>query len=462
MPDYLVELNPKKNIDRKGMGRLKHPLQAMIAKARRFGQVSVKYNTDEQSLLVANFDGEIRDLNQFVNKLAANAVNHDPRIPISPEIRPISPEETQYQADTLELTEEIESHQETLIEYESRIDALEEQNKWCTEQIEHLEEFRGKEQEISDLTKQLHSEKTNLSERLIDSQKGFNAIQEEYGRIKSKNKKLQNQNSDLEQKLDQSLQKFVTKDPKQLRIEEVAESATALQYYEQKLQEEGLEDITDVFKITKMTLVEYVNSELHENFQSEELIKEIINIPAFEETTFYGANFETHNAALKTLNFLETLRKQGLTETLPGGAKQIYDIMESNLPEYKRTIAEFESERKSYNDLRTSASEITAVIKDYEKAKSLLQIIQNPPIVSMYVRIGEKEELLYIPSGSDNSILRHESLESMGVFLPEPKKESDFSIYSLNVGKGAEIAMTIKKNIAFVLPKCRIIVEQEL
>ena len=462
MPDYLVELNPKKNIDRKGMGRLKHPLQAMIAKARRFGQVSVKYNTDEQSLLVANFDGEIRDLNQFVNKLAANAVNHDPRIPISPEIRPISPEETQYQADTLELTEEIESHQETLIEYESRIDALEEQNKWCTEQIEHLEEFRGKEQEISDLTKQLHSEKTNLSERLIDSQKGFNAIQEEYGRIKSKNKKLQNQNSDLEQKLDQSLQKFVTKDPKQLRIEEVAESATALRYYEQKLQEEGLEDITNVLKITKMTLVEYVNSELHENFQSEELIKEIINIPAFEETTFYGANFETHNAALKTLNFLETLRKQGLTETLPGGAKQIYDIMESNLPEYKRTIAEFESERKSYNDLRTSASEITAVIKDYEKAKSLLQIIQNPPIVSMYVRIGEKEELLYIPSGSDNSILRHESLESMGVFLPEPKKESDFSIYSLNVGKGAEIAMTIKKNIAFVLPKCRIIVEQEL
>jgi len=462
MPDYLVELNPKKNIDRKGMGRLKHPLQAMIAKARRFGQVSVKYNTDEQSLLVANFDGEIRDLNQFVNKLAANAVNHDPRIPISPEIRPISPEETQYQADTLELTEEIESHQETLIEYESRIDALEEQNKWCTEQIEHLEEFRGKEQEISDLTKQLHSEKTNLSERLIDSQKGFNAIQEEYGRIKSKNKKLQNQNSDLEQKLDQSLQKFVTKDPKQLRIEEVAESATALRYYEQKLQEEGLEDITNVLKITKMTLVEYVNSELHENFQSEELIKEIINIPAFEETTFYSANFETHNAALKTLNFLETLRKQGLTETLPGGAKQIYDIMESNLPEYKRTIAEFESERKSYNDLRTSASEITAVIKDYEKAKSLLQIIQNPPIVSMYVRIGEKEELLYIPSGSDNSILRHESLESMGVFLPEPKKESDFSIYSLNVGKGAEIAMTIKKNIAFVLPKCRIIVEQEL
>jgi len=462
MPDYLVELNPKKNIDRKGMGRLKHPLQAMIAKARRFGQVSVKYNTDEQSLLVANFDGEIRDLNQFVNKLAANAVNHDPRILISPEIRPISPEETQYQADTLELTEEIESHQETLIEYESRIDALEEQNKWCTEQIEHLEEFRGKEQEISDLTKQLHSEKTNLSERLIDSQKGFNAIQEEYGRIKSKNKKLQNQNSDLEQKLDQSLQKFVTKDPKQLRIEEVAESATALRYYEQKLQEEGLEDITNVLKITKMTLVEYVNSELHENFQSEELIKEIINIPAFEETTFYSANFETHNAALKTLNFLETLRKQGLTETLPGGAKQIYDIMESNLPEYKRTIAEFESERKSYNDLRTSASEITAVIKDYEKAKSLLQIIQNPPIVSMYVRIGEKEELLYIPSGSDNSILRHESLESMGVFLPEPKKESDFSIYSLNVGKGAEIAMTIKKNIAFVLPKCRIIVEQEL
>jgi len=462
MPDYLVELNPKKNIDRKGMGRLKHPLQAMIAKARRFGQVSVKYNTDEQSLLVANFDGEIRDLNQFINKLAANAVNHDPRIPISPEIRPISPEETQYQADTLELTEEIESHQETLIEYESRIDALEEQNKWCTEQIEHLEEFRGKEQEISDLTKQLHSEKTNLSERLIDSQKGFNAIQEEYGRIKSKNKKLQNQNSDLEQKLDQSLQKFVTKDPKQLRIEEVAESATALRYYEQKLQEEGLEDITNVLKITKMTLVEYVNSELHENFQSEELIKEIINIPAFEETTFYSANFETHNAALKTLNFLETLRKQGLTETLPGGAKQIYDIMESNLPEYKRTIAEFESERKSYNDLRTSASEITAVIKDYEKAKSLLQIIQNPPIVSMYVRIGEKEELLYIPSGSDNSILRHESLESMGVFLPEPKKESDFSIYSLNVGKGAEIAMTIKKNIAFVLPKCRIIVEQEL
>ena len=462
MPDYLVELNPKKNIDRKGMGRLKHPLQAMIAKARRFGQVSVKYNTDEQSLLVANFDGEIRDLNQFVNKLAANAVNHDPRIPISPQIRPISPEETQYQADTLELTEEIESHQETLIEYESRIDALEEQNKWCTEQIEHLEEFRGKEQEISDLTKQLHSEKTNLSERLIDSQKGFNAIQEEYGRIKSKNKKLQNQNSDLEQKLDQSLQKFVTKDPKQLRIEEVAESATALRYYEQKLQEEGLEDITNVLKITKMTLVEYVNSELHENFQSEELIKEIINIPAFEETTFYSANFETHNAALKTLNFLETLRKQGLTETLPGGAKQIYDIMESNLPEYKRTIAEFESERKSYNDLRTSASEITAVIKDYEKAKSLLQIIQNPPIVSMYVRIGEKEELLYIPSGSDNSILRHESLESMGVFLPEPKKESDFSIYSLNVGKGAEIAMTIKKNIAFVLPKCRIIVEQEL
>ena len=462
MPDYLVELNPKKNIDRKGMGRLKHPLQAMIAKARRFGQVSVKYNTDEQSLLVANFDGEIRDLNQFVNKLAANAVNHDPRIPISPEIRPISPEETQYQADTLELTEEIESHQETLIEYESRIDALEEQNKWCTEQIEHLEEFRGKEQEISDLTKQLHSEKTNLSERLIDSQKGFNAIQEEYGRIKSKNKKLQNQNSDLEQKLDQSLQKFVTKDPKQLRIEEVAESATALRYYEQKLQEEGLEDITNVLKITKMTLVEYVNSELHENFQSEELIKEIINIPAFEETTFYSANFETHNAALKTLNFLETLRKQGLTETLPGGAKQIYDIMESNLPEYKRTIAEFESERKSYNDLRTSASEITAVIKDYEKAKSLLQIIQNPPIVSMYVRIGEKEELLYIPSGSDNSILRHESLESMGVFLPEPKKESDFSIYSLNVGKGVEIAMTIKKNIAFVLPKCRIIVEQEL
>ena len=462
MPDYLVELNPKKNIDRKGMGRLKHPLQAMIAKARRFGQVSVKYNTDEQSLLVANFDGEIRDLNQFVNKLAANAVNHDPRIPISPEIRPISPEETQYQADTLELTEEIESHQETLIEYESRIDALEEQNKWCTEQIEHLEEFRGKEQEISDLTKQLHSEKTNLSERLIDSQKGFNAIQEEYGRIKSKNKKLQNQNSDLEQKLDQSLQKFVTKDPKQLRIEEVAESATALRYYEQKLQEEGLEDITNVLKITKMTLVEYVNSELHENFQSEELIKEIINIPAFEETTFYSANFETHNAALKTLNFLETLRKQGLTETLPGGAKQIYDIMESNLPEYKRTIAEFESERKSYNDLRTSASEITAVIKDYEKAKSLLQIIQNPPIVSMYVRIGEKEELLYIPSGSDNSILRHESLESMGVFLPEPKKESDFSIYSLNVGKGAETAMTIKKNIAFVLPKCRIIVEQEL
>ena len=462
MPDYLVELNPKKNIDRKGMGRLKHPLQAMIAKARRFGQVSVKYNTDEQSLLVANFDGEIRDLNQFVNKLAANAVNHDPRIPISPEIRPISPEETQYQADTLELTEEIESHQETLIEYESRIDALEEQNKWCTEQIEHLEEFRGKEQEISDLTKQLHSEKTNLSERLIDSQKGFNAIQEEYGRIKSKNKKLQNQNSDLEQKLDQSLQKFVTKDPKQLRIEEVAESATALRYYEQKLQEEGLEDITNVLKITKMTLVEYVNSELHENFQSEELIKEIINIPAFEETTFYSANFETHNAALKTLNFLETLRKQGLTETLPGGAKQIYDIMESNLPEYKRTIAEFESERKSYNDLRTSASEITAVIKDYEKAKSLLQIIQNPPIVSMYVRIGEKEELLYIPSGSDNSILRHESLESMGVFLPEPKKESDFSIYSLNVGKGAETAMTIKKNIASVLPKCRIIVEQEL
>ncbi|MBS3065069.1 MAG: hypothetical protein J4451_01055, partial [DPANN group archaeon] len=251
-------------------------------------------------------------------------------------------------------------------------------------------------------------------------------------------------------------------DPKQLRIEEVAESATALRYYEQKLQEEGLEDITNVLKITKMTLVEYVNSELHENFQSEELIKEIINIPAFEETTFYSANFETHNAALKTLNFLETLRKQGLTETLPGGAKQIYDIMESNLPEYKRTIAEFESERKSYNDLRTSASEITAVIKDYEKAKSLLQIIQNPPIVSMYVRIGEKEELLYIPSGSDNSILRHESLESMGVFLPEPKKESDFSIYSLNVGKGAEIAMTIKKNIAFVLPKCRIIVEQEL
>ena len=80
----------------------------------------------------------------------------------------------------------------------------------------------------------------------------------------------------------------------------------------------------------------------------------------------------------------------------------------------------------------------------------------------MYIRIGEKEELLYIPFGSDNSILRHESLESMGVFLPEPKKESDFSIYSLNVGKGAETAMTIKNNIASVLPKCRIIVEQEL
>jgi len=462
MPDYLVELNPKKNIDHKGMSKLKHPLQAMIAKARRFGQVSVKYNTNEQSLLVVNFNGEIRDLNQFVNKLAANAIHHDPGIPISPEIRLIDNEEIQYQADTLGLTEEIDAYQETLIEYEGRIDAVKEQNKWYAEQIEQLEEFRGKEQETSDLIKQLHYEKTNLSERLIDAQKGFNAIQEGYGRIKTKNKKLQDQNSDLEQKLDQSLQKFVTKDPKQLRIEEVAESATALRYYEQKLQEEGLEDITDVFKITKMTLVEYVNSELHENFQSEELIKEIVNIPAFEETIFYGANFETYDNALKTLNFLETLRNQGLTETLPNDVKQICHIMESNLPEYKRTIAEFESERKRHNDLRTSASEITAAIKDYEKAISLLQIIQNPPIVNMYIRIGEKEELLYIPFGSDDSTLRHESLDSMGVFLPEPKKESDFSIYSLNVGKGAETAMTIKKNIASVLPKCRIIVEQEL
>jgi len=467
MTDFIIELKPQRKVDKKGMAYLKHPIQASMRRSLRFGQPTVQMNTDQQILIVNDFQGGEGDLSQFVNMLAKQAGIHRPQIPINPQIERLPDGGQPQMVDSTEPNEEIEALQYTMDTYLAVLDQAEQQNHWYATEIQRLEEVRSKEHEFISQVDGLKTANADLERTLADSkeklataQKINESLKESYDRARRENKRFANQIINLEDTLERKLESTLAEakaDTTQIKINEVAESASVLRAYEKKLVEQGLDDPQEVIRVASLSLLDYVNAQLRRGFQTEEQVKSAANFASFEETDFYKSTARAYEVALKFIHFL----KQD-PAMLPEPVRQIYDAEKGNSEFYEKAVSQFENERAKHISLKSSAEEVVAAIKDHERAKSLLSVVQNPPAIRMHIISIKDHEELYVPTGEADSVLSESSIKAVLPIDATLNAGPNYLAIGLERGECTDVAKAIRDRINPVFSNVKITLEGEL
>lgn len=314
MVDYVIELNPARKLDKNNLAKLKHPLQAMMRRGRRFGLPEVKFDHVRQSLMVINFTGDYRDLAQYIYKLADNSKLHDPVVALAPTIREANIEErNQY---LLHRQEELEGFAEQKPEYDKR-----------------LELFNA-----------LQADKIEAERQLYDAQKENRGLKENYARKSLQNKRLQNRIGELESLEDRIDELLVQgSDATKIRIGEVAKSTNKLREYERKLKEMKITNPEEALRISSMSLAQYASEMLGNEFESDEDVIRASEVTKFEDTVEYSKLIRKYDEAKKAMHFVSTVDVKDLPELV----RSVYEQVISNKRDYENTIGEFDKAKKN-------------------------------------------------------------------------------------------------------------------